>query len=197
MPDGQHQPHKADRRQDLILAAFRLIAEKGFEGFRVRDVAAHVGLNGATLHYYFPTKEDLIAAVVGYTIDRLRTLVAQPASTQARPRDQLRQHLTRLYGLMKAEPELFIVLTEITVRARRTPGSAFLVEQNERWHDLLQDIFQRGADCGDWPKELNAHAAAWSVMTLMEGVSLHAAEIPLRTDKVMAELFAWIEAGGS
>src|SRR5947208_9570069 len=33
---------------------------------RTRDVAAKVGVNIATLHYYFPTKEKLIRGVVGY-----------------------------------------------------------------------------------------------------------------------------------
>lgn len=45
-------------------AAHALTAEKGFEGLRVREVAARVGVNNATLHYYFPTKEALIGAVV-------------------------------------------------------------------------------------------------------------------------------------
>ena len=52
--------HKEDRQQALVLAAFNQIAERGFEGLRTREVAAGVGLNIATLHYYFPTKEALI-----------------------------------------------------------------------------------------------------------------------------------------
>jgi hypothetical protein len=38
------------RRQELVQAAFNLIAEHGFEGLRTRDVAAEVGVNIATLH---------------------------------------------------------------------------------------------------------------------------------------------------
>src|SRR5690348_228687 len=63
---------KQDRRQSLILAAYHAIAEKGFEGLRVRDVAAQVGINGATLHHYFATKEALIQAVMEYVLERLR-----------------------------------------------------------------------------------------------------------------------------
>lgn len=43
-----------NRRQELIWAAFKQIAERGFEGLRTRDVAAEVGVKVATLHYYFP-----------------------------------------------------------------------------------------------------------------------------------------------
>src|SRR2546430_7157743 len=51
--------HADERRRSLVLAAYDLIAEKGFEDLRTRDVAARAGVNIATLHYYFASKEDL------------------------------------------------------------------------------------------------------------------------------------------
>ena len=59
---------KEDRQKALVQAAFNQIAERGFEGLRTREVAAGVGLNIATLHYYFPTKESLIRGVVAYDV---------------------------------------------------------------------------------------------------------------------------------
>ena len=54
-----------ERQEALVQAAYDLLAERGFEGLRTRDIAAKVGVNIATLHYYFPTKEKLIRGVVG------------------------------------------------------------------------------------------------------------------------------------
>src|ERR1700722_8708217 len=48
------------RRLALLEAAFEIIATAGFEGLRTRGVAERVGVNIATLHYYFPSKQDLI-----------------------------------------------------------------------------------------------------------------------------------------
>ena len=62
-----------DRRKELILIAYDHIAKRGFEGLRVRAVAAELGINNATLHYYFPTKEDLIKGVVDYMIEKFST----------------------------------------------------------------------------------------------------------------------------
>jgi AcrR family transcriptional regulator len=42
---------QAKRRQELVLAAFHQIAERGFEGLRTREVAAEARVNIATLHY--------------------------------------------------------------------------------------------------------------------------------------------------
>src|SRR6266567_243915 len=60
--------HGDERRRSLVLAAYDLIAEKGFEELRTRDVAMRTGVNIATLHYYFASKEDLIEGVVDYLL---------------------------------------------------------------------------------------------------------------------------------
>ena len=76
-----------------MLAAYRLIAERGLEELRTRDIAAEVGINIATLHYYFRTKEQLIAAVVEHMALLFRTLRA-PLAEGASPLEELR-HLFR------------------------------------------------------------------------------------------------------
>src|SRR5256884_9060947 len=72
--------HKEDREQALVEAAYHEIAERGFEGLRTREVAAGVGLNIATLHYYFPTKEALIRGVVEHAMGRFRSTLAPHGS---------------------------------------------------------------------------------------------------------------------
>jgi AcrR family transcriptional regulator len=65
---------KPDARRRLIVeAAFKAIAQEGFEGLRTRDIAASVGINSATLHHHFPTKQDLINGVAEHLERRLRT----------------------------------------------------------------------------------------------------------------------------
>src|SRR6267143_1464379 len=92
---------KEDREQALVRAAFNQIAERGFEGLRTREVAAGVGPNIATLHYYFPTKEALIRGVVAHAMDRFRSTLAPHGS----PADQLRNHLRAVRKLLRDEPE--------------------------------------------------------------------------------------------
>jgi len=67
-----------DRRQNLVRAAFDCIAAGGFEGLRTRSVAKRAGVNIATLHYYFPTKEALIAGVAEYLASQFIALHAMP-----------------------------------------------------------------------------------------------------------------------
>src|SRR5258708_29305145 len=115
MATSERSKAKVDRQEALVRAGYELLAERGFEGLRTRDIAAKVGVNIATLHYHFPTKEKLIRGVVGYAMGRFRTTLAPTAS----PGEQLRAHFAGIRRLAKEEPELFAVMGELAVRGRR------------------------------------------------------------------------------
>jgi len=48
----------------IMNAAERHIRVGGFSGFSFREIAAEVGVKSSSVHYHFPTKEKLAAAVV-------------------------------------------------------------------------------------------------------------------------------------
>src|SRR3954449_5431536 len=104
---------KGERRRALIAAAYRQIASEGFEGLRTRDVAADVGVNIATLHYYFPTKEALIRGVIGQAMHRFRATIPAEGS----PEEQLRGHLRALARLIRDDQQLWSVMGELVLRA--------------------------------------------------------------------------------
>src|SRR5919197_2482705 len=111
---------RPDRRQALVAAAFRRLSSDGFKGLRTRDVAADVGVNIATLHYYFPTKEALIRGVIGATMHRFTQTMPGDGS----PVDQLRGHLRALAQLLKEDHQLWAVMGELVLRAPRDPDLA-------------------------------------------------------------------------
>ena len=69
----RRQARTQDRKRQLVEIAYRLIADKGLEGFRIRQVAAAASMDNGTLHYHFPSKEALIQGVVDYLVRDLET----------------------------------------------------------------------------------------------------------------------------
>lgn len=55
----------------IMDAAERRIRMAGYGGFSFRDVAADVGVKSASVHYHFPTKDGLVAAVARRYNDRI------------------------------------------------------------------------------------------------------------------------------
>jgi len=44
--------------------ATQLLTSRGFNGFSYRDIATHLGVKNAAVHYHFPAKADLALALV-------------------------------------------------------------------------------------------------------------------------------------
>jgi TetR/AcrR family transcriptional repressor of nem operon len=64
-----------DTVEAIMNATERRIREAGYNGFSFRDVAADVGVKSASVHYHFPTKDALAAAVARRYIDRVMAAV--------------------------------------------------------------------------------------------------------------------------
>ncbi|BCK58664.1 TetR/AcrR family transcriptional regulator [Nocardia wallacei] len=97
---------KAQRRQQLLDAGARLIADRGFPGVRLDDLGAAAGISGPAVYRHFPSKEALLVELLVGVSQRLleggRAVVAQfdsPAEALSRLIDF---HLDFALG----EPEL-------------------------------------------------------------------------------------------
>jgi AcrR family transcriptional regulator len=57
------EPPASETREQLLVAAERLFAERGFAGVSVRTIAAEAGVNWSLVGYHFRGKEGLLAEV--------------------------------------------------------------------------------------------------------------------------------------
>jgi AcrR family transcriptional regulator len=123
------RPGGDERRDSLVRAAFACLAADGFEGLRTRSVADRVGVNIATLHYYFPTKEALIGGVADFLATQFITLHAPPVAPTGRAAlDRLRQEFADAHFYHAKHPDLAAVLCELQLRGRRDPAIRKIVE---------------------------------------------------------------------
>ncbi len=81
---------RVDRSQQLPEAAWQVIGENGFRTVRIADVATRVGVSTGTVHYYFPTKRDLLLAAFKYNIDQSAARRVDVYEKAQNPLDQLR-----------------------------------------------------------------------------------------------------------
>ncbi len=58
------QRRKEARPQELLVAALALFVEKGFAATRIEEVADRAGVSKGTLYLYYPSKEELLKAVI-------------------------------------------------------------------------------------------------------------------------------------
>ncbi len=55
---------RGETRKDILNAAEQFLQLRGYNGFSYHHISAELGVRNAAVHYHFPTKADLGAAVI-------------------------------------------------------------------------------------------------------------------------------------
>ena len=80
---------KSDRRSQLVAAAERLVAERGFLAVRLEDIGAAAGVSGPAIYRHFPNKEALLVELLVGISTRLLAGATSVLETAATPTDAL------------------------------------------------------------------------------------------------------------
>jgi len=173
------------RKDALVAAAYQILATRGFEGLRTREVAAAVGVNIATLHYHFPHKEDLIRGVVAYAMGRFRGTLGGAGSAE----DQLRAHFRGLRRLSRDEPELFTVMAELAIRGVRDASLRKIVGgTDDAWRAMLRTLLRRAKDEGAVAQDLDPDGMAAVIVATLKGTFMLPASQPENVERTFRQL---------
>ena len=184
---------KDNRSLSLVRAAYEVIAAEGFEGLRTRRVADRAGVNIATLHYYFPTKEALIRGLAEYLASLFVSLHAPPVSpTGSAALDRLRQEFAdaRFYRLER--PDLLVVIQELMLRAHRDPAvRSIIAPLTYHWRAGLQQLIEEGISEGVFRPDLVPVVAATLVASTISG-AINFTLGPEVLDSIFREIERWL-----
>lgn len=149
-----------------------VLIEHGLEGLRTRRVAERAGVNVATLHYYFSTKEKLIQGMADYLGERFRTLHAPaPLVKGSAGLARLRQEFADVAFYWAKERRLLLVMQELIHRSRRCPVierilQPFLAE----WRSGLEAMLREGVAEGSFRTEVTPAEGAALMATALMGL---------------------------
>lgn len=134
---------KADRRQQLLDAAARLIAERGFAGVRLEDLGAAVGISGPAVYRHFSNKEALLVELLVGISQRLLDGGTAVADQAASPADALSAliefHLDFAFGerdLIRIQDRDLESLPDVARRQVRKTQRRYV----ELWVSVLQRV---------------------------------------------------------
>ena len=196
------KPPPKDRRTELIRIAYQHIAQRGFEGLRVRDVAQEAGINNATLHYYFPTKEDLIRGVVDFMIEMFSASypsegAAPEAAEPPGALVELRSELADARHRFRDARDQLVVFTELLIRSLRDPAIAQIFRKlDQAWHGFLVALIERGIRQGVFRAELDPAVTAMLIMLQIKGYGYQmlGGTDPAMADAVFDQLVLQVES---
>lgn len=165
---------QAVRRQQFVAAARAAVARHGVAGASVRVVAAEAGVPLATLQYVFPSKIELLRAVIEDVVDEIARVLEEAAATEEGVEHAIRAGITNFWDrLVTGGRELQLLQYELTLYALRTPGHDELARhQYQRYTAVVADWCQRAADRSGETIAVPAAHLARMIVAGMDGLIL-------------------------
>ncbi|HEX5499362.1 MAG TPA: TetR family transcriptional regulator C-terminal domain-containing protein, partial [Thermomicrobiales bacterium] len=109
--------------------------------------------------------------------------------------EQLRGHLENLRRLMKSDPELWAVASEVTLRSARDAAVGEIVQRShDQWFGFLRDLVAEGVAEGALRRDLDPDGAAACLIAAIQGASMPSIGTfrPERVDLVFDQLERWL-----
>ena len=97
-----------DIRRQIMDAAIKLFAQRGYAATSIRQIADEVGVNSAMIHYYFGSKEALLYKVMDQSLE---PLVEAISAMKQRKEAPLREFVSLVLSVFARKPQLPILMT--------------------------------------------------------------------------------------
>jgi AcrR family transcriptional regulator len=165
---------KEERPQELLAAALELFVEKGFAATRIEEVALRAGVSKGTLYLYFPSKEELLKAVISHYLSaRIAEGAAQAAQFSGSASDLLRGILVDWWGQFYNSPASGVFKLVITeVRNFPEIGEFYARHVSEPAHQLISSVVQKGIARGEF-RAVDVDHAVHSLVLPLVMICLH------------------------
>jgi AcrR family transcriptional regulator len=185
-------PTRADLRRDEILdAAERVFAEKGYHEAGIADIATDLGIGHGTFYRYFRNKHDIAATVLERVVAQIAAagLAEDPEASETleQYREQTERILRRMFDLIDDHPMVmrFFHSQSLVVDADRL--SAAIDAYAAFTERFLANGIGRGFLRADLDTEITAQA--------LVGIIFEGTRRALRAPQPEQVRRRWIEAG--
>lgn len=175
-----HKPAE-QRQQEIIAAAVRAFADRGYQVTDMQTIADFAGVGKGTLYRHFPNKEELFKSALAHQLDILRARMLHARDSYSNP-------LCRLYAMMHAYLDYFDNhpdTVELFIQERAEFGRDVTPLYFQRMHHSKPDwlfVFQDIKNAYPVREFLSAEEMSSLCGELLHGaVYLSMASVPKRT----------------
>ncbi|MET0956601.1 MAG: TetR/AcrR family transcriptional regulator [Cryobacterium sp.] len=143
----------ADRRSALVLAALRVVADRGVAQTTTRAIVAEAGMSLASFHYAFASRDELMTELIRHVVRAETTAILPDPAEPTGPvgpetlRLLLRHGLGRYAEHLRHDPLREKAMLELTQYALRSAEMQPLArEQYDGYHALAALALTRAAE---------------------------------------------------
>jgi AcrR family transcriptional regulator len=146
-----------EKRRQILDAAVRVFARKGFHGSRVGDIAEEAGVAHGLLYHYLTSKDQVLEAVFHENWSVLLARIAGVEESDEPAADQLR-HIAAI--VLRTWLHLPDVVTVVIREFGRSRELSDRIGELAQPIDAIQRVIERGIERGEFRKDVDPRVAA-------------------------------------
>jgi AcrR family transcriptional regulator len=150
-------------------AALSLFARSGYAAVSIREIAGEVGVRAGAVYNYFPTKQDLLAALMREHLEGLIADWERQASADEVPAEALRQfvrfHIR--YHLQRADA---VFISYMELRSLEPENFAAVEALRRHYEGYLRAILEAGRKSGSFSIE-DTPIATMAIIAMLNGLT--------------------------
>lgn len=163
-------------RKKILDTAQELFERKGYNAFSYRDLSDKVGIKTSSIHYYFPSKGDLAAALVKRYREHFRSVMSEIDKTTDDPEAMLGLYLKKLFYDSFMNGNRICPCSMLVANADNLPEDVLEVirtifEENESW---IERVLEEGRRTSVFVFEGPASSKAKAIFAAAEGATISA-----------------------
>ncbi len=164
---GERHGNAEEKRRQILDAAVRVFAHRGFHTSRVGDIAEEAGVAHGLLYHYFASKDEVLQTVFRENWGQLLARFEAVAASEETPDEKLRGIVKILLRTWRNDPDLVTVMVREVARSARL---ATQVDDIGRGFEIIQRVIEEGQAAGLFRADLDARLASWVVYGGLEEI---------------------------
>jgi TetR/AcrR family transcriptional regulator, cholesterol catabolism regulator len=152
------------RREEIVEVAAHVFRDRGFEAATLRDVAAAMRTDRASLYYYFGSKEELLQEIVRQALGRDIATAQAVKRSRASTKDKIAALIEAMVqGYDANYPHMHVYIEDLGRISRQdSEWSTDVIARTREYESIVHSILTKGQRDGtlrkDLPVELSALA---------------------------------------
>jgi TetR/AcrR family transcriptional regulator, fatty acid metabolism regulator protein len=128
----------ADRRVELVRAAYRLFGEKGVHRVPLDEIAAAAGLSKGLVLYYFKTKENLVLATMRWALDITAERIRQAMAKAITPQGKVLAMIDGIWSGAETNRRFYLLYLDLAGHAARVQH---FTELSATFHSIVNALY--------------------------------------------------------
>ncbi len=159
-----------DTKSVILERAMALLQSKGYDGFSYKDISGPMGVKNAAIHYHFPSKTDLVLAMIARYQSILREKTASFMAYGGSAREQLEGFMSFTRDECNHDRTICpIGALSVNVDALDDKVINALQRFMKDSHAWLTRVLEVGREQGEVTFEGDAEKRAWTLLAVFQG----------------------------